>query len=99
MIDNIVASLDIGICETRRANYLGPRSVIESNIHYHPGIIPRRLHCVGDLRLYIVIEAINVADGLKAVAMRNQGKYAGLPTSMTLDEALFGEMIRTRSIA
>ncbi len=36
---------------------------------------------------------------LKEVAIRNQGKYAGIPASMTLDEAIFGTMIRTRSIA
>jgi len=39
------------------------------------------------------------AEGLRTVASRNRGKYAGLPASMSLDEALFGEMIRTRSIA
>jgi uncharacterized protein (DUF58 family) len=37
--------------------------------------------------------------GLKEVALRNDGKYAGLPTSMPLDEAIFGTMVRARSIA
>jgi hypothetical protein len=33
------------------------------------------------------------------VALRNEGKYAGLPTSIPLDEAIFGTMVRARSIA
>jgi uncharacterized protein (DUF58 family) len=39
------------------------------------------------------------AAGIKEVALRNDGKYAGLPTSMPLDEAIFGAMVRARSIA
>ncbi len=39
------------------------------------------------------------AASLRNVAIRNQGRYAGLPTSLSLDEAIFGELIRTRSIA
>ena len=37
--------------------------------------------------------------GLKEVALRNDGKYAGIPASMPLDEAIFGSMVRARSIA
>jgi uncharacterized protein (DUF58 family) len=37
--------------------------------------------------------------GIKEVALRNDGKYTGLPTSMPLEEAIFGAMVRTRSIA
>jgi uncharacterized protein (DUF58 family) len=36
---------------------------------------------------------------LKEIAIRNQGKYAGISTAVSLDEAIFGTMIRTRSIA
>jgi uncharacterized protein (DUF58 family) len=36
---------------------------------------------------------------LKEIALRNQGKYAGIPTSMSIDDAVFGTMIKTRSIA
>ena len=39
------------------------------------------------------------AASIKEVAMRNEGKYAGLPTSLPLDEAIFGTMVRARSIA
>jgi uncharacterized protein (DUF58 family) len=37
--------------------------------------------------------------GIKEVALRNDGKYTGLPTSMPLEEAIFGSMVRARSIA
>jgi uncharacterized protein (DUF58 family) len=36
---------------------------------------------------------------IKEVALRNNGKYAGIPTSMPLDEAIFGTLVRMRSIA
>ncbi|HVW84222.1 MAG TPA: hypothetical protein VHB50_06060, partial [Bryobacteraceae bacterium] len=36
---------------------------------------------------------------LKAVALRNSGRYAGLPTSLPLEEALFGSLMRSQSIA
>ena len=49
-------------------------------------------------RLYT--EAFDVfSAGIKEVALRNDGKYSGLPTSMPLDEAIFGTMVRARSIA
>ena len=37
--------------------------------------------------------------GLKEVALRNDGKYTGIPISVSLDEAIFDTMVRTRSIA
>jgi uncharacterized protein (DUF58 family) len=39
------------------------------------------------------------AAGIKEVAVRNNGKYAGLPTSTSLDDAIFDTMVRARSIA
>ena len=36
---------------------------------------------------------------LREIALRNQGKYAGMPASMSLDDAIFDTMIRTRSVA
>jgi uncharacterized protein (DUF58 family) len=37
--------------------------------------------------------------GIKDVAIRNDGKYAGLPASMPLEDAIFDTMVRARSIA
>lgn len=39
------------------------------------------------------------AAGIRQVALRNDGKYVGLPTSMPLEDAIFDTMIRARSIA
>lgn len=36
---------------------------------------------------------------IKDLALRNEGKYTGLSTAMPLEEAIFGSMVRTRSIA
>ncbi len=36
--------------------------------------------------------------GIKEVALRNEGKYSGLPTSMPLEDAIFGSMVRARSL-
>ena len=45
-------------------------------------------------------EAFDVfSAGIREVALRNEGKYTGLPTSMPLEEAIFGPMVRARSIA
>jgi uncharacterized protein (DUF58 family) len=61
----------------------------------------------GHLRMQVDVEARRryteafdaFAASIKEVAMRNEGKYAGLPTSLPLDEAIFGTMVRARSIA
>jgi len=37
--------------------------------------------------------------GLKEVALRNDGKYAGIPVSLSLDDAIFDTMVRTRGVA
>ncbi len=39
------------------------------------------------------------AAGIKEVALRNDGRYAGLPSSIPLEEAIFDTMVRARSIA
>ncbi len=36
---------------------------------------------------------------IKTVALRNDGKYTGLATSLPIDEAVFGSLVRARSIA
>lgn len=61
----------------------------------------------GHLRIQVDAEARRLyteafdafSAGIKGVAIRNDGKYAGLPTSTPLDEAIFGTMVRARSIA
>lgn len=61
----------------------------------------------GHLRIQVDAEARRLyteafdafSAGIRAVAMRNDGKYAGLPASTPLEDAIFGTMIRARSIA
>jgi uncharacterized protein (DUF58 family) len=58
-----------------------------------------RMHVDDDARRKYT-EAFDVfAAGIRQVALRNDGKYTGLPTSMPLEDAIFGSMVRTRSIA
>ncbi len=35
------------------------------------------------------------AQGLRRVALRNNGRYVGLPTSISVDEAIFGPLVRS----
>ena len=46
---------------------------------------------VGDMPMALQVKILR--------ALRNDGKYSGLPTSMALEDAIFGTMVRTRSIA
>jgi uncharacterized protein (DUF58 family) len=39
------------------------------------------------------------ADGLRAIAVRSGGRYAGVPVSLPLESLIFGELIRARGIA
>jgi len=64
----------------------------ESNARLH-------IHVDADARRHYT-EAFDLfSASIKTVAMRNNGKYTGLPTSLSLEEAIFGSMARTRSIA
>lgn len=61
----------------------------------------------GHLRLQVDAEARRkytegfdaFSANIKQLALRNGGRYAGIPTSTPLEDAIFGEMIRTRSVA
>jgi hypothetical protein len=39
------------------------------------------------------------SEALKRLALRNGGRYVGLPVSMPVEDAIFGPMIRTRGVA
>ncbi len=58
-----------------------------------------RLEIDDDARAQYTAAFDQFAAGLKEIAIRNEGKYAGLATSTPLEEAIFGTMIRARSIA
>ena len=57
------------------------------------------LYAHAEARQHYTEEFDRFSASLKTVAMRNNGKYAGLPTSLPLEEAIFGNLARIRSIA
>jgi uncharacterized protein (DUF58 family) len=58
-----------------------------------------RIHVDAEARRQYTDAFDRFAASIKTVAMRNDGKYAGLPTSMPLEEAIFGSLARVESIA
>lgn len=57
------------------------------------------IHVDAEARRQYTLAFDRFSESLKTLAFRNKGKYTGLPTSMLLEDAIFGSMVRTRSIA
>ncbi|MCU1326488.1 MAG: hypothetical protein JWN34_1858 [Bryobacterales bacterium] len=57
------------------------------------------IHVDSDARKRYTEEFDRFSDSLKTVALRNDGKYAGIPTDTSLDEAIFGTLIHARGVA
>ena len=58
-----------------------------------------RMHVDDEVRRKYTESFDAFSAGIRQVALRAEGRYVGLPTSMPLDEAIFGPMARIRSIA
>jgi uncharacterized protein (DUF58 family) len=58
-----------------------------------------RIHVDADTRRKYTEAFDEFAGTLKTLALRNNGKYSGIPTSLPLEEAIFGNLMRSRSIA
>ena len=58
-----------------------------------------RIHVDADSRRQYTEAFDRFADSVKTLALRNNGRYAGIPTSLPLEEAIFGTMMRSQSIA
>ena len=58
-----------------------------------------RIHVDEEARRKYTEEFDRFSSGLKEVALRNNGKYAGLPVSLPLEDAIFGALVRSRNIA
>ena len=58
-----------------------------------------RIHVDGDSRRQYTEAFDRFAASLRTVALRNDGRYVGLPTSMPLEEAIFGSLVRAQSMA
>ena len=57
------------------------------------------IHVDADARRQYTAAFDQFAGSLKSLALRNNGKYAGIPTSLPLDEAIFGSLLKSQSIA
>ncbi len=57
------------------------------------------IHVDAEARARYTQEFDKFAATIRSVAMRNSGRYAGIPTSMPIDEAIFGKLMQSRSVA
>ena len=57
------------------------------------------IHVDDEARARYTEEFDKFAASIRAVAMRNSGRYAAIPTSMALDDAIFGKLMQSRSVA
>jgi uncharacterized protein (DUF58 family) len=57
------------------------------------------IHVDADARRHYTEAFDRFAASVKTIAIRNNGKYAGIPTSVPIEEAVFGNLVRIRSIA
>jgi uncharacterized protein (DUF58 family) len=58
-----------------------------------------RIHVDADARLQYTQAFDRFAATIKTVAFRNSGRYAGLPTTVPLEDAIFGGLMRSQVIA
>lgn len=80
--------------EDRNPPWIGEVDLIDAENHGH-----LRLQVDEESRRRYTAAFDAFSLGIKEVALRNAGKYVGLPTSIPLEDALFDTMIRARSIA
>jgi uncharacterized protein (DUF58 family) len=57
------------------------------------------IHVDNEARARYTEEFDKFAASIRAVAMRNSGRYAAIPTSLPLEEAIFGKLMQSRSVA
>ncbi len=57
------------------------------------------IHVDKEARARYTEEFDKFAASIRAVAMRNSGRYAAIPTSLPLEEAIFGKLMQSRSVA
>jgi len=57
------------------------------------------IHVDAEARARYTAEFDKFAASIRAVAMRNSGRYAAIPTSLAIDDAIFGKLMQSRSVA
>jgi hypothetical protein len=57
------------------------------------------IHVDSEARARYTEEFDKFAAGIRSIAMRNSGRYAAIPTSLPIDDAIFGKLMQARSVA
>lgn len=57
------------------------------------------IHVDADARRQYTAAFDQFSATIKSLALRNNGRYAGIPTSLPLEDAIFGNLMRSQSIA
>ncbi len=57
------------------------------------------IHVDAEARARYTEEFDKFAASIRSVAMRNSGRYAAIPTSMPIEDAIFGKLMQSRSVA
>ncbi len=57
------------------------------------------IHVDNEARARYTEEFDKFAASIRSVAMRNSGRYAAIPTSTPIDDAIFGKLMQSRSVA
>jgi hypothetical protein len=91
---NELMLLQIWADEDRTPPWSGEFDFVDAESHAR-----LHIHVDADSRRRYTEEFDRFSASLKTVAMRNNGKYAGLPTSVPLEDAIFGSLVRARSLA
>ena len=91
---NELMLIQLWTSEDRTPTFSGEYDFVdaETSSHLH-------IHVDADTRRKYTEAFDEFAASLKTLALRNNGKYAAISTSIPLDEAIFGNLMRSRSIA
>ncbi len=57
------------------------------------------IHVDGDSRRKYTQAFDQFSASIKTLAFRNSGRYAGLPTSVAIEDAIFGSLMKSQVIA
>ncbi len=57
------------------------------------------IHVDAEARARYTEEFDKFAASIRTIAMRNDGRYAAIPTSMQIEDAIFGKLMQSRSVA
>jgi uncharacterized protein (DUF58 family) len=80
--------------EDREPSMAGEYDLVDAESGAH-----MRIHIDAEARRRYTEAFDEFAESIRTTAFRNGGKYAGLPTSLSIEEAIFGSLMRMRGVA